>query len=467
MNQVARRTFHRLRSFAAGALALPALVIPVALARAEAPPSRPPNVVVLVVDTLRADRLGAYGNTDGLTPFLDSLAARACVFRNAYAQSSWTLPSVASLFTSRFPSQHHVVSFDAPIANDQTTLAQALRQRGYVTGGFSANDLVSSARGFAQGFDRFTTFGWGKTPAEAVTREALSWLDTLPPEKPVFLYLQYMEPHPPYRPLPATLARLSAGRGHASIGVTADADFVVLDSRRWSNADPQALVRLRDLYDAEVSDVDAQLGGLFEALRSRGFMDNALAIVTADHGEELMDHGRVGHGVTLYQEVIHVPLIAALPHSSTPRSISSAVSLIDVAPTILDLATAAQPASFRGRSLAPLLEGRGGAAPPASDPGISYSELVDPASERVGRMHDRALLVGTHKLIARATGGEEAYDIASDPGEKNPQGLSSRDRQALRRILARMPHSDTGSHAARVRADEITRERFRLLGYDE
>src|SRR5262245_40087556 len=173
-----------------------------------------PNIVLIVVDTMRADRLGAYGNQRGLTPFMDSLASRGYVFHNAYAQSSWTNPSVASILTSRFQSQHGIITFESVLADAELTLPEVLKRHGYTTGFFSANGLISKRMGFAQGYDQYRSIlvkatvaprhMWVPERAARINGEALAWLDTLPTSggAPVFLHLHYMEPHSPYAPKP-------------------------------------------------------------------------------------------------------------------------------------------------------------------------------------------------------------------------------------------------------------------------
>src|SRR5690242_22307 len=207
---------------------------------------RPPNVIVIVIDTLRADRLGSYGNTHGLTPFLDTLGTRGVVFKRAYAQSSWTNPSIASLFTSRFQSQHGVVIPASRLADSEVTLAEVLHARGYATGGFSANALIGNHVGFGQGFDEYqalwpappdaTHYHGAKQRADSIDDLALQWLDRrgCGATAPFFLYLHYVEPHPPYSPPAEVLKRLYPGRP------APDLDMVSTRVLYWTMLHPNA-----------------------------------------------------------------------------------------------------------------------------------------------------------------------------------------------------------------------------------
>jgi hypothetical protein len=184
-------------------------------------PGPPPNIVLIVVDTLRADRLGDYGGTRNLTPTIDALAERGTVFQRAYAQTSWTSPSVASLMTSRYPLQHGVLVFNSVLPPSEVTLAELLQEEGYATGGFSANAALSAERGYAQGFDEYASFTRDAEPgpvlgryarADQVNASVLEWVDGLAEARPLFLYIQYMEPHIPYFPSSSAVEQLRPGR---------------------------------------------------------------------------------------------------------------------------------------------------------------------------------------------------------------------------------------------------------------
>ena len=440
-----------------------------------------PNVLLIVVDTLRPDRLGAYGSTRGLTPFLDSLAQRAFVFRNAYAQTSWTNGSIASLFTSRYQSQHHITSFSAVLAPDEVTLAEVLADHGFIAGGFSANFLVSQHLGFGQGFDPYTTYFRSvtdlgkpmmvKARAERINQEALAWLDQIPPakrDKPVLLYLHYMEPHNPYDPPDADLDRVLAGRPRPDTPAV-NRRMRIPNMGVFSDDMVQGV---KDLYDAEVMSVDAQLRVAFDELGKRGFLDRCIVVVVADHGEEFREHGLMGHHQTLYEEVIRVPLIILVPGHEQRVDVTPLVSLTDVAPTLLDLLAIPQPPEFEGHSLRGLM----GLGQPAQTPhgrgtlaaGGAFSELIKDGTQRA-RPHEHAVITDSSKLILNVDGTREFYDLHADPGETNTQGLVDGARAPLSAALQSfMEYTAQRAAPAHQRPlDDETRERMRALGYQE
>jgi arylsulfatase A-like enzyme len=437
-------------------------------------PPRSPDIIVIVGDTLRADRLGSYGGARALTPFMDSIAARATLFRNAYATSSWTNPSVASVFTSRYPSQHGVISFDSVLAESEVTLAEALREAGYATAFFSPNGVLREDWGYGQGFTEFAEFaipGIEQQPdhlrlpyrADYTNRHALAWLDSLKASgaqrPPVFLYLQYMEPHSPYAPLKGALERILAGRPPPDLDEVNRFAFVGNDVA----VDDRVLRALQDVYDAEVLSLDTELRRLFKGLGARGLLENAIVVVTSDHGEEFKEHGLIGHEKTLFGEVTRVPLLIALPGKDQPAEVTDTVSLVDLAPTLLSLIGRPIPPSFEGRSL---LSRSGEASPP----GLAYSELIVPETGGWRRFgpHQRSLVIGGHKLIAGIGGELEYYDLQADPGEQAPNALDEAERVALRERLEAMRERVVSRGARREvkPIDDATREQIRALGYD-
>lgn len=432
----------------------------------------PPDVVFVVVDTLRADRLGTYGNPRGLTPFLDELAMRGTRFANAYAASSWTNPSVASLWTSRYPSQHRVDRFESRLNDAEVTLAERLHGAGWSTAGFIGNLRLTRPLGFAQGFDRWAVTPSDKTATtDRLARRGMRWLARRwasswwrrGSRRPVLFYFHCMEPHSPYSPRRAARERL----GITTDLATRTAVNRKLVSLHWDSLDDGEVAILRDLYDGDVATLDARLRVLFAALAEQGVLDHALVVVTADHGEEFREHGWMAHGFTLYEPSIRVPLILLGPGIPAGRVVDQNVSLVDVAPTVLALLGLDAEPRFEGRSLVPLLAGAGG-EPVDIVVELARASAIPPTAE-----HRAALVRGRAKLIARYDPSptwllNELYDLARDPGETDPVApavlpLAAELGSVLdRRTLALAERA--GLPARAPVADEM-RGRLRALGY--
>jgi arylsulfatase A-like enzyme len=459
--------------------ALVLLLAAVLAACRPARPASPPNVVLIVVDTLRADRLGAYGNPRGLTPFLDQLAARGTRFANTYAASSWTCPSIASLFTSRYPSQHGVVTFEAALNQTEVTLAQRLSEHGYQSAGFSANFRIAQSLGYAKGFGEWKIYfgaehGPPKERGATLRADTVAWLAARPdPAQPVLLYLQYMEPHLPYNP-PEPFRSQFAAFASGPAAAAANAKAEELDASKLSD---QEVVLLESLYDAETAAVDDELRLLFDELERFGILRNAIVVVTADHGEEFKEHGYVSHGLTLFEPAIRVPLILQAPGFQGGTVVEQGVSLVDVAPTILDLAGVPAEPRFVGRSLVPLLTPSSAwerwtarLTARTAAPADLFAELL-PTGGLDLRIHREAYLRLSRKLIVASVGAPELYDLASDPGERRPKTVFEGEPNAdlytaLQRAHAALADSPPlGPTGAPVPLDDATREKLRALGY--
>lgn len=438
-----------------------------------------PNILLIVIDTLRADRLGCYGNKRGLTPFLDSLAARGTLFLNAYAPSSWTCPSVASLMTSRYPMQHRVVSFASKLADEERTLAETLQPLGYLAGGFSANFRLLGALGYAQGFQhwRADLEGAGGLRGGDLRRQSIEWLDQArrsAPGRPALLYLHFMEPHAPYDPPEPFREQFGRNEDAAVDAATANEHLVGL---RWYKLTRADVEMLASLYDAEVASADAELRHLFAELEQRGFLRDAIVVVTADHGEEFWEHGNLGHGTSLYNESVRVPLILIAPGYAGGQRVEQNVSLLDVAPTLLDLLGQPGEPRFEGRSLVPLLRPQSLAAwfKAWRSPG-GKTEVPDVLLdlELVGygvdaREHSHGLVRRSTKLLLRPGGLAELYDLERDPLEKNANAEALRARSPTLQRALEAARADLGSRAGTVAEtaplDDATREKLRALGY--
>jgi arylsulfatase A-like enzyme len=441
--------------------------------REEAP--RRPNILLIVIDTLRADRLGCYGNRRGLTPFLDSLAARGVLFENAYAPSSWTVPSVASLFTSRHALQHGAATFEARLPSAEIALAEKLDGAGYATGGLSANFRLSMKTGFAQGFRHFRAYVPPRASVPVVRGDrlrldALAWLDRARAEaarQPVFLYLQYMEPHQPYEPPEPHRSRF-APDGHDPALVSAVNRKI--EDTRFEGITPEDRRLLEDLYDGEVAAVDAEIAALFDRLERRGFLRDAIVVVTSDHGEEFGEHGLYTHGHSLYQSAIRVPLIVVAPAVPARRVVGRNVSLVDLAPTLLDLAGLPPEPRFEGRSLAGLFTGNGaaGASRTQGNDGV-LSELPQSGQGIDIRRHEHAWMHRSQKLLVTPYGSHVMTDLQHDPDESRLVAADDSDtgRVLMRELRDRLADLARRSAPERetIELDEATREKLRALGY--
>jgi len=441
---------------------------------------RAPNVLVIVVDTLRADRLGAYGNTRGLTPFLDELAQRGTVFMHAYAPSSWTIPSVASMLTSRYASQHHVFGFGARLPPQEVTFAEAMEPLRYIAGGFSANHLLLERLGYAQGFQHWYTDEKALQPpsAAALRRQALEWLDGAwdsQSAQPALLYFQFMEPHTPYDPPEPHRSHALAGVEPQQLAIAMAAKYAEGGGKVMTREDLRGFERL---YDGEVATVDAEIKILFEDLERRGFLRDSVILITADHGEEFLDHGGLSHGRALYEESVRVPLILIAPGFEGGRRVMEPVSLVDIAPTLTDLLDLPVHSAFEGRSLVPLLASTsltsGLSAWLRPSRSIDRTDIILQLKPKTGRANDDrkhvlSIVRGPNKLVIGRDGADEAYDLAADPLETraNPDSL-----RPMTSVLASALADTETSLARRAGAvlrreplDAATKEKLRALGY--
>jgi arylsulfatase A-like enzyme len=367
-----------------------------------------PDIVLVVLDTVRADHLPVYGYPRDTAPFLTGLAARGVVFDRAYAASSWTSPSVATLFTSVYPFQHGVVwgmkkmreagyRFNH-LPAELETIPEALRKAGYTTFAVSDNINVSPRTRFDAGFDRFESAS--DASSEAVNKRVKKWKADLEKAKPYFLYIQYMDAHAPYNP-----------RGPWF-------DEFMKDPLAGHGERPEYVAA----YDSEIRYLDDRLRGLYEAL---GWDRDTIVIVTADHGEEFWDRGMGGHAHTLQEELLRVPLIV-IGGGFPPGRVEAPVGLVDVLPTLRALTGLPRDARNEGLSLASALEGRARGWAERT----LFAHLV---TFEEGAVHE-AVLDGRFKLIT--TGGvSRLFDIVDDPREE--RDLSAERPDLVRRLRDR------------------------------
>ena len=324
----------------------------------------PPNVIVVMVDTLRADHMSLYGYERPTTPFIDDFASNATVFERARSQAACTFPSVNSLFTSRYAFDYYRLGQgEMGIPAEYPTIAEILRTRGYHTIAVSASPIVRATPskenpngGFGAGFDVFDeSCLWGD--AAQVNARALELLESA--QEPFFLYLHYMDPHGHYAP-PADYQKLFSGPydGHDFI---AAGDFSPIAEMLYDNG-PQIefgdgdLRHLIDLYDDEIRYFDGQFARLIDAFDRQDLLERSLLVFTSDHGEEFMEHGHLGHCRGVWDTLTRVPLFIKTPGRDGGGRFDAAVQLIDILPTVLDRLGVEAEAAFEGVSLRPLVE---------------------------------------------------------------------------------------------------------------
>ncbi len=375
----------------------------------EPPPSasRPHNVLLYLIDTLRADRLRAYApDTRVRTPGLSRFAAGATVLTGAHSQENWTKPSVATLLSSLMPWEHTAYSDGSVVPSSVRLLPQMLGERGFATAGFVANGYVSNRFGFRRGWDAWRNYirEGESTRGERVAADVMHWLDERPAEQPFFLYVHAIDPHVPYRPPARFLQMYDPDPYRGPVDFSHDATLLERVKTGGLRLGARDRAHLEALYDGEVSYQDAQLASILDGLERRGLADDTLVVVTADHGEEFWDHGSVGHGHNLYEELVHVPLIVRAP-GLPPARMDGPVGLVDVVPTVLDALGEPVPEGLSGRSLWPRLRGAGEDAPRAAVAGFME--------------HWRSVVSGRFKLIARSRGRIAVYDLEQDPGEQH------------------------------------------------
>jgi len=428
-------------------------------------PKEPPikTIVLITLDTTRADHLGCYGYNLPTSPNLDRIAEESLVYEQMLAPGTWTLPSHASLFTGKFPSSHGArldpngalrlsSAISAPeafenyrvrsIGKDEQTLAALLKQAGYHTGAVVAGPWMKKTFGLSNGFDFYDDSKITELNgcvAEDVTNQALKWLNR-PTDKPRFLFLNYFDPHIPLLP-PEEYAQ----------------KFVPSGARYRTETDdkPIDLETYIGLYDAEILYMDYHLGRLFDGLKELGLYDGAWIILTADHGHLLGEHGELGHGEVPYQPVLQIPLIVKNPGTQDKESrVSSPVQLTDLLPMILDRLGQQPPSGIQGN------------VPPGIDhPLLSESRTLPPFYAKGSWL---AIINQGKKLIWNSLGNHLLFDLAEDPEEEH--NLFARypaDARALgdamHDYIAGLP--EPGQQAPAGPVDDETLKALKSVGY--
>ena len=404
-----------------------------------------PNIILITLDTTRADRMGFLGSKRGLTPNLDKLARKSAVFTRAYAQVPLTTPSHATILTGTYPQFSHVGDLGTPLGGDLPYLPEILRQLGYHTAAFVGSQVLDpkgeGAPGFERGFDTYDAGFHSRRSGEdryqsverragTVVDHAAAWLG-LHSQGPFFVWVQLYDPHDPYDP-PAPF------------------------KARYADAP----------YDGEIAYADYAVGKLLAALEARSLFDGAMIIVAADHGEAFGEHGERTHGVFLYDETIHVPLLIKLPKGQAGTRIESRVGLVDIAPTVLGVARVPVPAEMQGASLLNATRRKESADRAAEVPAerSSYAE-TDYPYRAFGWSPLRALRSGKYLYVQAPE--RELYDQSTDPGAV--QNLATGSKAVADTLAGQLQQfrastrSSRSESAPRLRPEQA--EQLQALGY--
>lgn len=447
-----------------------------------------PNVVLIVLDTLRGDRLSCMGYQRPTTPRIDALAAQGTLYTRAFATCFWTLPSHASLFTGLHPIQAGATSETLHMPEGVTSVAEVLGDAGYRTVGFTCNSWVSKERGFAQGFEEFVEMWRAENQAGGESAERSletiavdkieSWVASASGgDEPFFLFANLNGVHLPYRPAAAYASQfLRVGSDMERVRELADI------TSGWSHLVGETPLReadyeiLSDLYDGEVAWADALVGRVVDALGRAGVLDDTVVIVTSDHGEHLGEGGRIDHMSTMYDPALHIPLVIRYPRAFVPGTrVDGLVSLVDIAPTVVDLCGAAdkaptmraETASLASERRAPLEFILAGNERPMT--GIKLLQTKYPGYDwKAIDYRMRCLRAPAHKLIWNENRSVELYNLARDPAEANNLAESQADMQRqMMAVLARSYEKmgSTKEHFMFESTDREALELLRSLGY--
>ncbi len=424
------------------------------------------NVLVISVDTLRADHLGCYGYTRATSPRIDAIAKEGVLFEQVVAPAPWTLPSYGSFFTGCSPAMHRAgVNTDKEhrfgrdedgtkkelevLRSDLPTLAETLAAAGYATAGFQANSFLRAKNGLSRGFDRYVFYQYRSDfGADLATK----WIEGHR-GRPWFCFLHVMDVHQPYAPPPPYDTKFS------KVSFEEVADYPPnIDELRAKKPDEATRKLLVDEYDGAIASVDERIGLVLDKLKQLGELDRTLVVIHSDHGEEFWEHGGYEHGHAEHEEVLHVPLVLRMPGKLPEGArIAPRVRGIDVMPTIVALLGIQPPSGIEGKSLLPLVEGK------SESPRECISEATLHGAREI-----KALTSGSERLTLAGNVPGVLYDLAADPGETRDlrSDREERAKEMEERLLRR--HEILARAAARGGTMQLTEEekkRIRDLGY--
>jgi arylsulfatase A-like enzyme len=504
----ARGGFRARQALSVG-LAIPAVLVATVVVEEEAPPleanlgghfaaAKCPNVLFVVLDTVRADHLSVYGYERRTTPWMENFAGEATVYTRASAVSNFTLPAHASMFTGLYPRSHGAIcfppgrSYGLPLAARYQTMAEILSGRGYLTMGVVANvAYVNPEFGLDQGFEVFDArwpvqclpdrgdhylrrgmrrllnhyrstgqYDRRTRRAEKITDEALNLLEGASRQRrPFFLFLNYMDAHEPYVP-PAPYDTLFPGKNRE---ITYERYLEIVDEvfGRGEPMTEEERAHLVSQYDGGIAYLDSQMQRLVERLKELGRYGNTLIVITSDHGEAFGEHNFVGHLQSLEEHQLRIPLLIRRPRQPAGERVERLVSQVDLLPTILDAAGIAAPNHVQGRSLLqPEAEGRD----------VTFAEsYIDGDIRRLRPDYperELAVLSGNLRLISQSNGEIQVFDLAADPGENH--NLYRPEEERARELLAQLDRwleSMPLQVEATAELDPKTLERLKALGY--
>jgi arylsulfatase A-like enzyme len=431
-------------------------------------PSRSPvrNALLIVIDTLRADRLKTFNRFSKVgARYLEALARESSVFHRAFAQSNWTKPSVATILSGLFPTAHGANTHKAKLSSAVTTLPEILRRQGFSTIALVANGYISSRFGLENGWDSFKNYASQGIPGRArfLVKDLLRWMKKRDRDGRFFAYLHTVDPHAPYSS-PKQFWSPYDHRAYRGI-VRPRKTAALLNSIRAGELvlGRRDIRRLNALYNGEITYHDQMIGQLIQEMKRLGIFEDTVVVITSDHGEEFLEHGSAGHGHSMFEELLHVPLIVRLPdgHAVSHRHVDTVVGHVDIAPTLCDLLGTKCMDHIPGESMVPLLNGK-------SAHHIEHTRVAEFPS---GRQY--ALRSARFKTIFRGF-ESELFDLFTDPNEtKN----TSEDYPIARSVFV----DELGDHIARVERrqrsihsveadgetliDDTTRAQLEAMGY--
>jgi len=383
------------------------------------------NVILISIDTLRADNVGAYGYSRNTTPFIDKFSKDSTTFKRCIAQSSWTLPSHMSMFTSKISSEHGVWDSNVILDRHNITFTEILHNEGYTTQGFVTHKFLATEYGFHKGFESYVYNQDEK--ADKVSKKAIDWISKNK-NKPFFLFLHYFDPHFDYKPPEPYNKRFDPdykGKILGSLG------YLYKYSDPRNKIPPEDLEHLKALYDGEILFADKGIGIFIRGLQKLEILDNTMIIITSDHGEEFKDHNSMLHGMTLFEEQLLVPLIIHTP-DCVPGIIDTQVESIDIAPTILDFLDLMPLSSFQGQNLYSFLDGKEDSTGYKKIPAFSESKRFGPYRVSATTPNEKYFCI-----FAGAYNDVKFFDLKKDPRELENRLVFEYERaEGLRNIIA-------------------------------